>query len=120
MFILYLNIYIQVKSQNGKLRDQLKEKETYQKALQQQVSKAEEKYSDLNLKYENLKMVSNAKEVEDQFSRTQRKMADVKSAFGCINAIKIKYTEEVITMYIKCRGVRLSKCDYIYLHILDN
>ena len=65
-------------------------------------------------------MVSNAKEMEDQFSRMQRKMAGVKSAFGCIDAIKIKYIEEVITIYIKCRSVRLSKCDNIYLHILDN
>ena len=47
-------------------------------------------------------MVSNVKEMENQFSRMQRKMADVKSTFGCIDAIKIKYSEEVIISYIKC------------------
>ena len=102
MFILYLNIYSQIKSQNYNLRARLKERETYEKVLQQQISKAEEKYSDLNLKYENLKMVSNVKQMEHQFSRMLRKIADVKSAFGCIDLIKIKYIEEVITLYIKC------------------
>ena len=46
--------------------------------------------------YEKLKMFSNAKEVEDQLSRMLRKMVDVKSAFGSIDVIKIKYIKEVI------------------------
>ena len=95
-------MYTQIRSENDKLRARLKERETYEKVLQQQISKAEEKYSDLNLKYENLKMISNVKEMEHQFSRMQRKMTDVKSSFRCIDAIKIKYIEEVITSYIKC------------------
>ena len=46
-------------------------------------------------------MFPNAKEVEDQLSNIQRKMIDVKSAFGSIDVIKIKYTEEVkILQYI--------------------
>ena len=42
-------------------------------------------------------MFSNAKEVEDQLSSMQRKMISVKSSFGSIDVIKIKYIEEVAT-----------------------
>ena len=99
-------IYIQVNSQNAELQTQLKEKETYEKALQQQISKTEEKYSEVNEMYEKLKMVSNAKEVEDQLCITQRKMANVKAEFGFIDVIKIKYIEEVV-MYIILNKVQL-------------
>ena len=40
-------------------------------------------------------MFSNIKEMENQLSDVQRKMADVKSAFGYIDVIKMKYIEEV-------------------------
>ena len=96
----YVNIYTQVKSQNEKLRARLNEKEAYEKVLQKQISKAEEKYSDLNLKYENLKTLSDSKEMQDQLDSMQRKMVDVKSVFGCIDEIKIKLIQEVITMYL--------------------
>ena len=54
-----------------------------------------QKFLEVNQQYEKLKLFSNAKEVEDQLSRTQRKMIDVKSAFGTIDVIKINYIEEV-------------------------
>ena len=95
-----MKIYTQVKSQNEKLRARLKEKETYEKVLQKQISKAEEKYSDLNLKYENLKTSCDSKEMQDQLDSIQRKMVDVKSVFECIDEIKIKLIQEVITMYL--------------------
>ena len=96
----YVNIYTQVKFQNETLRARLKEKETYEKVLLQQISKAEEKYSDLNLKYENLKTLCDSKEIQDQLDSMQRKMVDVKSVFGCIDEIKIKLIQEVITTYL--------------------
>ena len=88
-------ICTQVKSQNEKLRAQLKEKEIYEKVLQQQISKAEEKYSEVNSKFEKLKMFSNIKEMENQLSDVLRKMVDVKSAFGYIDIVKMKYIKEV-------------------------
>ena len=42
-------------------------------------------------------MFPDATEVEDQLSSMQRKMTNVKSAFGRIDVIKIKYMEEVVT-----------------------
>ena len=68
--------------------------------LQQQISKAEEKYSEVNSKFEKLKMFSNIKEMENQLSDVQRKMADVKSAFGYIDVIKMKCIEEVKNIHI--------------------
>ena len=72
----------------------------YEKVLQQQISKAEEKYSEVISKFEKLKMFSNIKEMENQLSDVQRKMVDVKSAFGYIDVIKIKYIEEVKNIHI--------------------
>ena len=82
-------------SQNEELRTQLKESKAFEKALQQQISTAEEKFLEVNQQYEKLKVFSNAKEVEDQLSSMQRKMINVKSSFGNIDVMKIKYTEEV-------------------------
>ena len=45
-------------------------------------------------------MFSNAKEVEDELSSLQRKVINVKSSFGSIDTIKIKYIEEVATPVI--------------------
>ena len=72
----------------------------YEKVLQQQTNKAEEKYSEVNSKFEKLKMLSNIKEMENQLSDVQRKMLDVKSAFVYIDVIKIKYIEEVKNIHI--------------------
>ena len=80
-------------SQNEVLRTQLKESKTYEKALQQQISKAEERN-------EKLEMFCNAKQVEDQLSSMQRKLTDIKFNFECVDVIKIKYIEEVMFICI--------------------
>ena len=88
-------------SQNEVLQTQLKESKTYEKALQQQISKAEEKYLEVNEMYEKLEMFCNAKQVEDQLSSMQRKLNDIKSNFGYVDVIKMKYIEEVMLIHIK-------------------
>ena len=111
-YVLICSVCTQVRSQNEQLQAQLKEKETHEKVLQQEISKAEEKYLDLNVKYENLKIFSVTKEMEDQISSLQRKMVDVKSTFECIDVIKIKHTTEelkVINTYIK-PGIKICSC----------
>ena len=74
---------------------ELKECKTYEKALELQISKTEEKYSSLNEMYEKLKVLSNAKWVEDELISMQRKLVCVKSGFQCLDVIKLKYTEKV-------------------------
>ena len=88
---------MQVNLQNEELRTQLKESKTYEKALQEQISKAEEKYLDLYQTHEKLKVFSNGEEMETQLNSIQSKMVDVKSAFGCIDIIKIQSVKEVKT-----------------------
>ena len=65
--------------------------------------------------YEKLKMFSNAKQVEDQLSRMLRKMVDVKSAFGSIDVIKLKYIKEVINE-IYYSYVCIKVLTYIYVY----
>jgi len=94
-----------VNAQNERLRTQLKESKTYEKALQEQINRAEDKYLDLYQTHEKLKMFSNSEEMEAQLSIMQRKMVDVKFVFGCIDIIKIQCIEEVKTYkicYIAC------------------
>ena len=55
------------------LRTQLKESKNYEKILQEQITKMEEKY-------EKLKMFSNGEEIEAELTSAQRKIVDVKSA----------------------------------------
>ena len=86
---------LQVNAQNVELRTQLVESKKFENALQQQNSKAEEKYSDLYQMYENLKMLSNGEEMEAQLSSLKSKMLNVKAEFGCIDVIKIQCIEEV-------------------------
>jgi len=86
-----------VNAQKEELRTQLKESKTYEKALQEQINKAKDKYLDLYQAHEKLKMYSNSEEIESQLNIMQRKMVDVKSAFGCIDIIKIQCIEEVKT-----------------------
>lgn len=71
----------------------------YEKGLQQQIDKAKEEYSDLYQTYEKLKIASSYEEMQDLLDTIQRKMADVKDAFGSINVIKTQYIEEVRTLY---------------------
>jgi len=93
-----------VNAQNEGLRTQLKESKTYEKALQEQINRAKEKYLDLYQTHEKLKMFSNSEEMESLLNIMQRKMVDVKSAFGYIDIIKIQCIEEVKTYncYIAC------------------
>ena len=102
-------------SQNEELRTQLKESRAFEKALQQQIRKAEE----VNQQYEKLKMFSNAKEVEDQLSRMQRKMINVKSSFGSID-VKLKYIEEVrsYTCAICTVWLQIFVTQYFFLNFI--
>ena len=99
-------------SQNEELRTQLKESRTFEKASQQQITTVEEKFLQVNQQLEKLKMFPDATKVEDQLSSMQRKMTNVKSAFGRIDVIKIKYMEEVVTpsiyicTYVQCFIIR--------------
>ena len=80
---------MQVNSQNQVLRTQLKESKNYEKVLQEQVTKVEEKY-------DKLKMFSNGEEIEAELTSTQRKIVDVKSAFECIDAIKNQWIKVIM------------------------
>jgi len=94
-----------VNAQKEELQTQLKESKTYEKALQEQIKRAEDKYLELYQTHEKLKMFPNSEEMESQLNTMQRKMVDVKSAFGCIDIIKIQRIEEVKTYkicYIHC------------------
>ena len=83
--------------QNEGLQMQLKESKTHEKFLQQEVTKAKEKYADLNQMYEKLKPFFNFKEVENQLDVMQRNIINVKHAFRTIDVLKIKCNEEVRT-----------------------
>ena len=71
------------------------ESKKFEKSLQEQISKAEEKYLDLNQRYEKVKELSDVEEMEAHLSSLRRRMVDVKAAFGCIDVIKIQCIEEV-------------------------
>jgi len=63
--------------------------------LQEQINKAEDKYSDLYKTHEKLKMFSNTEEMETQLSSLNSKLVDVESAFESIEVIKIQCSKEV-------------------------
>ena len=93
---------IQVYGQNEQLRTQLKESKRNESFLQEQISKAEQKLSDLQISNDELRMLTSGEEIKTQLGVTQRKMEDVKSDFGIINVIKMLYTEEVMfSVYIR-------------------
>ena len=71
------------------------ESKKFENALQEQISKAEEKYLDLHQMYEKVKLLSDGEEMEAQLSSLQKRMINVKSAFGCIDVIKTQCIEEV-------------------------
>ena len=89
-------IQIQVYGQNEELKTQLKESKRNESFLQEQISKAQQKLSDLQISYDELRMLSSGEEIKTQFGVIQRKMEDVKSDFASIDVIKMHYTKEVM------------------------
>ena len=89
-------IQIQVYGQNEELKTQLKESKRSENFLQEQISKAEQKLSDLQISYDELRMLSSGEEIKTQLGVMQRKMEDVKSDFASIDVIKMYYTKEVM------------------------
>ena len=67
--------------------------------LQEQLDQAHKKLSDMHENYK-LKTLSSSEDLETQLSNIQRKMCDVRSEFGSIDIIKMRYTEEVSFVYI--------------------
>ena len=101
-------MYTQVYAQNEELRTQLKESKRNENFLQEQISKAEQKLSDLHASYDELQMFTSGKEMKTQLSVTQRKMQDVKSEFSSIDVIKMHYAEKVMII-----NVLLDICVYV-------
>ena len=86
----------QVYAQNDELRTQLEESKRIENLLQEQISKAEQKVSDLHEKY---KKQSRDEEIETQLKILERQIADVKSEFDKIDVIKLHRTEKVPIIY---------------------
>ena len=89
-------IQIQVYGQNEELRTQLKESKRTESFLQEQISKAEQKLSDLQISYDELRMLTSGEEIKTQLDAMQNKMQDVQSDFGSIDVIKMHYTKKVM------------------------
>ena len=87
---------IQVYGQNEELRTQLKESKKSESFLQERISKAEQKLSDLQISYDELRMFTSGEEIKTELDVLQRKMQDVKSDYGSIGVIKMHYTKEVM------------------------
>ena len=95
-------IQIQVYGHNEELRTQLKESKRNENFLREQISKAEQKLSDLQISNDELRMLTSGEEIKTQLGVTQRKIEDVKSNFGSIDVIKMHYTKEVMfSVYIR-------------------
>ena len=77
--------------QNEELRSQLEESKRIESFLQDQISKAELKFSNLHEKYDKL----SGEDIEAQLKTMQRKVFDVKSEFSSIDIIKLHWSEEV-------------------------
>ena len=85
------NVQTQVYAQNEELRSQLQERERFQSCLQDQISKAELKFSDLREIYDKL----TGEDIEAQLKIIQRKMFEVKSEFSSNDVIKLHSSEEI-------------------------
>ena len=111
-------IQTQVFAQNEELRTQLKGSKRNENFLQEQISKAEQKLSDLHASYDELQMLTSGEEMKSQLSFMQRKMQDVKSEFCSIDVIKMHYAEKVmiinvsvdICVYVASCAVRSLSC----------
>ena len=93
-------IQTQVYAQNEELRTQLEGSKRNENFLQEQISKAEQKLSDLHASYDELQMLTNGEEIKTQLSVTQTKVQDLKSEFSSIDVIKMHYAEEVMIINV--------------------
>ena len=84
------------------MRTQLKESKSFENILQEQISQAKEKYKGLYEEYEKVKVLSSGEEVEAELRSLQRKMVDVKDAFGSIDVLKLQFIEKVWLNSLKC------------------
>ena len=106
-------IQTQVYAQNEELRTQLEGSKRNENLLQEQISKAEQKLSDLHASYDDLQMLTSGEEMKTQLSVVQRKMQDVKNEFSSIDIIKMHYAEKVMII-----NVLLGICVYVASSVL--
>ena len=108
---VYHCIQTHVYAQNEELRTQLEGSKRNENFLQEQISKAEQKLSDLHRSYDELQMLTSGEEMKTQLSVMQRKVQDVKSEFSSIDVINMQYAEKVIIINVLLDiCVRVASC----------
>lgn len=121
---LFLYVTLQVNAQNLELRAQLKERKTFENALQEQVKNAQgqvksaqEQTNKVEEKYEKLKALSNGEEMEVQLHSLQKKIAIVKDKFECIDVIKKSIKEVNKLHYIIKLAIRNIMFSQLISHL---
>ena len=85
----------QVHSQKSHLALRLKENETHQKYLEQQLDKEQQKYSTVLKQYEELRSSIEADDIQKEIRNLKGSVDDMKMTFDKIKLMKNKWTEAV-------------------------
>ena len=95
--VIVVTLSLQVRSQKDHLVLKLKETETYNKFLKQQLDKEQQKYSTLLKQYEEVKSSFGADDIQKEIHNLEGSVDEIQAIIDKIELLKMQFTEMVCT-----------------------